>query len=207
MAGPSICWSTFRTGIGDRSPLFAAIAAAHDVRTALYPGSYVDLAPSTAFPHTTYVDTDDHAARYFADEPLVRSELAERTTYAQHPRVDFVHADYTTDLPIEDGSFDLLISLFAGLVSDACRRYLRPGGLLLANSSHGDASVVALDSSWQLVAAVQTSAGGFELTDVGLRAYLRPKPGRAKTAEEIRRRGTGVAYTQSAFAYLFRLVG
>jgi hypothetical protein len=45
---------------------------------ALYPGSYIDLWPSTAIPSVAYVDTDCRAARYFADESLVAVELQGR---------------------------------------------------------------------------------------------------------------------------------
>ena len=39
-----------------------------DAERALYPGSYVDLAPSFVWPSVTYVDTDRRAAQFFADE-------------------------------------------------------------------------------------------------------------------------------------------
>jgi hypothetical protein len=72
-------WSRYRESIGDRSGLFCAIADGLSIRRALYPGSYVDLAPSTAFRSVVYVDSDSRAARFFADRELVASELAGRT--------------------------------------------------------------------------------------------------------------------------------
>ena len=92
-------WATYRESIGDRSELFAAVAQAWAPARALYPGSYLDLAPSTAIASVTYVDTDRRAARFFADPDLVAAELAGRTSAGAGAEVRFLHADYTAALP------------------------------------------------------------------------------------------------------------
>lgn len=91
------------------------------------------------------MDTDRRAARFFVDQQKVEAELAGRTGAGAGAEVTFLNADYTTALPLPTAGFDLLISLYAGLVLDHCRQYLTPGGLLLANTSHGDASLAAFD--------------------------------------------------------------
>jgi hypothetical protein len=154
-----------------------------------------------AIDSVAYVDTDRRAARYFADSDLVRSELGGRS--GPEPRVDFVAADYTSELPWVHGSFDLLISLYAGPVWEHCRPYLRSGGLLLANASHGDASLAALDRDLHLVAAVLHRDGRYRLDTEDLERYLVPRRAAAADAEAIRRSGRGIAYTKPAFAYLF----
>lgn len=200
---PPATWASYRESIGDRSSLFRALAASEDIRSALYPGCYLDLSPSTAIPSVTYVDTDRRAARYFADPDRVAAEVSADATTAA-PVVRFLHADYTGDLPLADASFDLLISLYAGPVWEHCRRCLRPGGLLLANTSHGDASLAALDPELSLVAAVLHRAGRYRLDTDGLDRYLVPKNPAAADPERIRHSGRGIAYTRSAFAYVFR---
>jgi hypothetical protein len=109
-------WTTYRGSIGDRSGLFGALSTAWHPAKALYPGSYLDLSPSTAIPSVTYVDTDRRAARYFADEALVAAELRGRTLPGAGTDIAFLHADYTEPLPIPPASFDLLVSLYAGPV-------------------------------------------------------------------------------------------
>jgi len=151
---PLVTWSQYRESIGDRSGLFAPLAETWPIGRALYPGSYVDLSPSTAIRSVTYVDTDARAARFFADRRLVLEELEGRSRPGSVRQVRFLAADYTQPLDVPEGSMDLVISLFAGPVGEHTRQYLRPGGLLLANTSHGDASLAALDPSWELVAAV-----------------------------------------------------
>ena len=198
-----VTWTEYCTSIGDRSALFAALVDRWPIQEALYPGSYVDLSPSTAIPSVTYVDADARAARFFADDDLVAEQLAGRTRPGAGTQVRFVAGDYTEPLDIPDGSVDLLISLFTGPMWEACRRYLRPGGLLLANSSHGDASLAALDPSWGLVAAVHHRDEQYRVATDDLESYLVPKRPDTADAERIRSSGRGIGYTRSAFAYLF----
>lgn len=195
-------WLTYRQSIGDRSSLFAAIREAWNPSTALYPGCYLDLSPSTAIRSVTYVDMDSRAAKFFADEELLASELANRTLEGAGSEITFLHQDYTRPLPVRPA--ELLISLFAGPVWDNCRQYLTPGGLLLANASHGDASLAALDPSLRLVAAVHHRDGTYRLATDALSDYLIPRRPDSADAAAIRRQGRGIAYTKPAFAYVFQ---
>lgn len=199
-------WTTYRSSIGDRSGLFGALSAAWHPTKALYPGSYLDLSPSTAIPSVTYVDTDRRAAGYFADEVSVAAELRGRNLPGAGTDIAFLHADYTKPLPIPAAGFDLLISLYAGPVWEHCQQYLSPRGLLLANTSHGDACLAALDPALRLVAAVHHRAGRYRLDTAGLDSYLVPKRRSAADPDTIRRQGRGVAYTRTAFAYVFESV-
>ena len=201
---PLVTWSQYRESIGDRSGLFAPLAETWPIGRALYPGSYVDLSPSTAIRSVTYVDTDARAARFFADRRLVLEELEGRSRPGSVRQVRFLAADYTQPLDVPEGSMDLVISLFAGPVGEHTRQYLRPGGLLLANTSHGDASLAALDPSWELVAAVHKRGDRYRPDTDRLEEYLIPKRPETANADHIRATGRGIAYTRTAFAYLFR---
>lgn len=197
-------WETYRGAIGDRSGLFAEVMETWGLQRALYPGSYLDLSPSTAIASVTYVDTDRRAARYFADDTLVAAGLEGRTRPGAGTTVTFLHADYTSPLPLPTAGFDLLISLYAGPVWDHCRQHLSPGGLLLANTSHGDASVAALDPSLELVAAVHHRGDAYRLDTSELVSYLEPRKPAAADPDLIRSQGRGIQYTRQAFAYVFR---
>ncbi|WP_226963660.1 hypothetical protein [Nostocoides sp. F2B08] len=198
-----VTWSQYRASIGDRSTLFAQVAEACSIDRVLYPGSYVDLSPSTAFASVVYVDTDSRAQRFFADSELVGRELAGRTRPGAGTQVRFIGADYTVPLDLPHAHVDLLISLYAGPVWEHCGRHLRPGGWLLANASHGDASLAALDPRLRLVAAVHHRHGRYQFVTHGLDRYLVPKDPGGVNVDRIRATGRGVAYTQPAFAYLF----
>ncbi len=200
----AVTWTQYRSSIGDRSGLFAALVDTWPVERALYVGSYVDLSPSTAIASVTYVDTDARAARFFADPEAVRADLDSRTRAGAGEEVRFLHADYTHPLDVPHASVDLLISLFTTPAWEHCRGYLRPGGLLLANTSHGEASLAALEPSLRMVAAVQHRGDRYRLVTEGLEHYLVPKREGSADAERIRASGRGIAYTQTAFAYLFQ---
>jgi hypothetical protein len=138
--------------------LFTAVHDAFTPTSALYPGSFADIAASCVVGDVTYIDTDRRAHQFFADTAGVDQLIAECRRQATAARWRFVHDDYRSALPIADAHVDLLISLYAGPVSQHCTRYLRPGGLLLANPSHGDAGLAALDARYELAAVITARA-------------------------------------------------
>ena len=166
----------------DRSRLFESVSAVVDARRVLYPGSYIDIAPSFQFDDVTYVDLDRRAARFFAEREVIQ-ELVVANREDHHRsrpfRFDFHHLDYTEDLPVAHESVDLLISLYAGFVSEYCTRYLRTGGRLLVNSSHGDVAMASLDPRLRLVAVVdrRKRGVGYRVGTDRLDEYLIPKRG------------------------------
>ncbi len=191
---------------GDRHRLFVAVGEALEVASVLYPGCYVDLAPSFVWRDVTYVDVDRRAERFFADIVGVRAIVAAHDGAPSEPRISFVRADYTDDLPFEAGSFDLVISLYAGPISMYCTRYLAVGGFLLANPSHGDVALASIDDRYELHGVVRSRSGSYSVSTSDLDSHLVPKRPVEVTTELIERTGRGIAYTRSAFAYLFRRV-
>lgn len=198
-------WERQDRSVGDRRPLFRAVAEATVATSALYPGSYVDIAPSFSIPDVTYVDVDRRANRFFGDrvgvEEIVQAEVGTETR-----SIAFVHADYTDELPLADEAFDLLISLYAGFVSAHCTRHLRIGGTLLVNASHGDAAMASIDDRYELVGVVAARDGAYRVSADDLDRYLVPKRPTEITVEMLHERGRGITYTMSPFAYLFRRV-
>lgn len=190
---------------GDRQRLFAAVSDAIPSTRVLYPGSFVDIAPSFVFDDVTYVDIDRRAARFFDDAETVDAIIAEHRSDEALWR--FIAADYHEDLGLEDDSFDLLVSLYAGPVSDACGHLVRPGGRVLANPSHGDVGLLALDERFTLEGVVTSRSGSYAVKLTELEGYLIPKRPPHPSREEILSLGRGIAYTRSPFAYVFRRIG
>lgn len=195
-------WAEQNLHDGDRIRLFGVVADAIDARTVLYPGSYADVAPSTAFDSVTYLDTDSRAATFFDDTAGV-AEIVTAHGGPPHPEITFHHADYTTRLDLPDGHFDLLVSLYAGFVSEHCTRYLRVGGTLLVNPSHGDVAMASIDPRHDLTGVVWSRAGDYRVATTDLDTYLVPKKPQAITIDGLHDWGRGIAYTRSPFAYLF----
>ena len=192
---------------GDRLRLFTAVSAAFDISTVLYPGSYVDVAPSFVFDEVTYVDTDRRAARFFSDVDGVDEIIAQQREAGSDTEWRFVPGDYASDLGLPIEHYDLLVSLYAGFVSEHCTRYLRVGGLLLVNPSHGDAAMASIDPRYRLVAVVTSRSGKYSVSRNDLDSYLKPKGPATISAEALHRSGRGVGYTKPAFAYLFQRLG
>ncbi len=194
----------------DRIRLFAAVADHLGAQRVIYPGSYVDIAPSVHHPDVIYIDLDRRAARFFAqiDDVAALIEGKRRAaveTVAGAARFTFHQLDYRHQLPLPPGSFDLLISMYAGFVSEYCTEHLRPGGHLLVNPSHGDASMAAIDPRYQLAAVFERQPDRYRVRTDDLDRYLVPKRGTPATGSELHQRGRGIAYTRSPYAYLFRV--
>lgn len=111
----------------------------------------------------------------------------------------------TKPLPEPPAAFDFLVSQWAGLVSQACKAYLRPGGVLVANNSHADAGLAALDPDYQFIGVVNKRRSRFSYATKNLEAYFHPKRDIVVTRELLERTGKGVGYTKTATAYLFRV--
>lgn len=192
---------------GNLAGLYAAVADAIPVQRTLYPGSYVDICPSFVMPDVTYVDNDRRARAFFADQDAVQALVAERQRYQDPATITFLPADYTAPLPLPDWSVDLLISLYAGFISPACTRYLRPGGFLLVNDSHGDASMAFLDRDYRLHGVIDGHEETYRLRTDSLVDYFQTRKPTAITMEMLRERGRGPTYARQAEAYLFQRTG
>jgi len=199
-------WAKQNQHEDDRLRLFRTVARFVDVTTVLYPGSYVDISPSMVFPSVTYVDVDDRARRFFGDVAGVRTILARYADAPGEPEFSFVHADYTTELPIAHQSYDLLVSLFAGFVSEHCAHHLQVGGILLANASHGDAAMASIDRRFALSGVVESVSGDYRIRTDHLDTYMIPKRPIDVTVDLLHQTGRAIAYTSSPFAYVFTRV-
>ncbi len=190
---------------GDRWRLFSAVAEVIDATTVLYPGSFVDVAPSFVFGTVTYLDVDKRAAPFFADSEGVAEIIADHDG-PPSARFTFIHDDYTNKLDLPAGPVDLLISLYAGFISEHCTQHLAVGGTLLVNASHGDAAMASIDPRYELFGVVVSRSGSYHVETNGLDSYLVPKKPTAITTSSLHESGRGIAYTKSPFAYLFTRV-
>jgi hypothetical protein len=192
----------------ERLGLFEAVRDEFGCSRGLYPGCFVHVTPSFVIPHMIYVDSDKNAKHFFAESEAVAGLITERRSYDAAPRFEFFAQDYHEPVPIDDESVDLLISQYAGFVSEHCKRYLAPGGYLIANNSHGDAGLAYCDPEFRLVAVVHRRGNRWSLSRENLGDYFVPKsaavPGeRAELVRHIRELGKGIGYTKTATDYVF----
>ena len=160
------------------------------------------VTPSFVIPRVVYVDSDSRAEKFFRDPATL--ELVDRhREYEQEAIIEFHRADYAETIDEAEGSFDLLISQYAGFVSRACKRYLKVGGYLVANNSHGDASMARLDPAYMLVAVYRRRGERFTFAFDELETYMIPKSGEEPTAVSLQERMRGPAFTRQVAGYVF----
>ena len=189
----------------ERLGLFQIIADRFNIQRALYAGSFLHVTPSFVFPDVVYVDNDKQAKQFFG-RPEVLKFIAGRKVYPQEAKISFHFADYRNgfDEPFE--AFDLLISQYAGFVGQHCKPYLKTGGFLLANDSHGDAGLAAIDDDYQLKAVFSVRDGKHRISETNLDEYFIPKSQIQITKEYLEGLQKGIGYKKTAGVYLFQKV-
>ena len=188
----------------ERTEMFCKIQEKYKINKALYPGSYVHITPSFVIPYVVYVDSDKNAKRFFDDPKSVATFIEKNKTYQDTASFRFIYKDYSKKLDLAEEQFDLLISQWAGPISQSCKKYLKLGGILLVNNSHADSGLAYLDPNYQLVAVVQFKNGKFNISETNLDAYFIPKKDQIITIESLLQSGRGIAYTKTANSYIFK---
>ena len=190
----------------ERLDLFQIISGKFDLQRVLYPGSFVHVTPSFVFPHVVYVDSDKQAKKFFNDPEVQYFIARAKGLLSGGAESSFHAADYRKGFDEQEEGFDLLISQYAGFVGQDCKHYLKSGGLLLANNSHGDAGLAALDEDYELIAVFFLRDGKYRISEVNLDAYFVPKAKISVTKKYLLELQKGIGYQKSASAYLFRKV-
>ncbi|WP_316506109.1 class I SAM-dependent methyltransferase [Nitrosopumilus sp.] len=185
---------------------FVEIREKFQIKSVMYPGCFVHITPSFVFPKVVYVDSYKKANIFF-DNPKVLEFIRKKKEYKDEPDVLFYHRDYTKNIvDLDDGDcFDLLVSQYAGFVSQHCKKYLKPGGVLLVNNSHGDATMASIDKDYELVGVLnRKNDDKYSFSEKDLSSYFIPKKPVKITKKYVRQINRGIGYTKSASAYIFR---
>jgi len=136
-------------------PAFRLIKKKFSSKKVLYPGSWIHVTPSLVFSHVVYVDLFSKMEKVFSDSELLQY-IENHKEYQNKPKVDFHSSDYRSKFGEVKASFDLLISLSSGFISQACGLYLKKGGLLFVDNEHYDASMAYVDPKFDLVGVFKT---------------------------------------------------
>ena len=185
--------------------LFRLLKNEFNISSAIYPGSYIQISPSFIFPYVVYIDSDKKAIRYFQSGALTEI-VQERKEYAADPKIVFHGASYRTLIEAYRSNFDLVISQYAGFISGVCKPYLKMGGYLLVNNSHGDAGMASIDPDYKLISTVHKKNGKYRLSNASLAEYFIPKKDITVTKALLEEKKRGIGYTKTAALYIFQKI-
>ena len=184
--------------------LFREIKTMFNPKKILYPGCYIHITPSLIFPDVTYVDSFRNTNKFY-ENLEIKKFIEKNKEYTEKSKFKFYLQDYSKDLPEELESFDLIISLYGGFVGQAVKKYLKKGGILVCNNSHGDATMASLDSAYELIAIYNRKSNEkFTISSKNLNEYLIPKKKITITKKDLEKTMKGIAYTKSPSGYVFR---
>jgi hypothetical protein len=187
--------------IGNRRGLYKKVIETYDIESVLYPGSHIDIEPSYIIPKVIYVDNFKGTISFFKHIDVIKNYIENNKHYKEPCSLVFKDKDYREPLDIEP--VDLIISQYAGFVGQATKEYLRTGGILLCNDSHGDATLARFDNDYKLIAVVES---GNKITDSGLDKYFTLSKERTVNLDKVRTEMKGPKYNYKAENYLFRKV-
>lgn len=187
----------------ERLEMFKILIHKFNIKCGLYPGSFVHITPSFVIPQMVYIDMDKRCSTFFQSNETL-SYIEKRKNYIEPATIIFYAANFTSAIDEKKESFDLLISLYSGFISEYCIKYIKNNGILLANNSHGDAALAYLHDELQFIAAVKRKGKHFWLSEKELHTYFHTKSGKEINKKEIKKTMRGPAYTKTAYAYIFR---
>jgi len=202
-ACPDIYKKYFVNNANERIGLFAVLTDTFGIESGLYPGSFVHITPSLHIPHMVYVDMDKRCESFF-NSKKTKEFVEKNKRYKQQSTFKFYQHDFTQKLEHKVASVDLLISLYAGFISRYCGRYLKKGGVLLANNSHGDAPLALLDKRFECIGVVNRDNDIFSYSEEALDTYFIPRAKKTLDKETIEKTMKGPEYIKAAYAYVFR---
>jgi hypothetical protein len=189
----------------ERMGLFQQLSENYSIEKVLYPGSYAHITPAFVFPLVIFNDVYKKLQNFYNSDE-VKEYISSRKNYSVEAIYSYICADYKSILPVTEGEFDLLISQYAGFISRACRQYLKIGGILVVNNSHGDASMASISPEYELNAVIDKRGCKFTLSTRNLEKFFIPKKEIEITEEFLEKYQRGVGYTKTATDYVFKRI-
>jgi len=186
---------------GSRLRLYRMIAESYDIKSALYPGSHIDIDPSLVIENVTYVDNFKGAIKFFKKIEIIDEFLQANKEYPQECHFNFIPEDYNSKLDVDP--VDLIISQYAGFVGQATKNYLKVGGILLCNDSHGDATLAKFDDDYELMGTVDSNN---KISSTELDKYFILPKNKEIDLNAVMSKMKGLKYTLNPSNYIFKKI-
>ena len=189
----------------ERLGLFQQLNKEYSIKKVLYPGSYAHITPIFVFPMVIFNDVYKKLESFY-DSDEVYNYIKKRRSYSEESVYSYINADFNTPFLVKEEEFDLLISQYSGFISRACKQYLKIGGILVVNNSHGDASMASISPDYEFIAVINKRGNNFTLSTQNLEKYFIPKKDIKISEQFLEKHQHGVGYTKTATNYIFKRI-
>lgn len=204
-AGIADPYDRFYTSMNfERSGLFEAIKDKYGCSSVLYPGCSIHITPSFYFQHVVYVDVSEAAREYFRDLDNIQNIVKGSKKYKQPAFIQFLNQDYTQPLPIRENNYDLLLAIYAPGITKACKKYVKPGGIIVTNNHLGDALDAIEDSSLVPEALIRKKGKKYMIEEAARDKFMEALKRSTASTKGMRSTNTGMEYVDSESYYVFR---
>lgn len=205
--GSAGIYNSFYTALDfERAGLFKLIKDEYGCSTVLYPGCSIHITPSFYFQHVVYVDISETARKFFRDNQNILSIINSNKKYKQSAYIQYIHSDYTMELPVKENNYDLLLSIYAGGVTESCRKYIKTGGIILSNNHQNDALQALNDSYVRLEALIRRKGKKYHIENCTDEKMLKALQGHSMTSKSMRNSGSGMEYVDNEHYFVFRKI-
>ena len=130
--------------------------------------------------------------------------IEEYKEYEGPAKVAWCQSDYASAMGLPENHYEIMFSFYAGFISQDCKKYLKHRGILLANNSHGDASLALADMDYEALGVVLRNGDRFRIKCESFQEYLTKKDQSEIDVAKVTKRMVGEKFAKSAYAYLFR---
>lgn len=184
--------------IGSRRDLYKLVQEEFNIKSAIYPGSYIDVDPSLFIEKVTYIDNFKKANLFFKNLDNIKNYIRSNKNYINDPNINFIYEDYSKLKDIE--KVDLIISQYAGFVGQQTKQHLKKNGILLCNDSHGDATLAYMDNDFQLIAVISNNRIDYK----DLEKYFKLSRNRVLDLNFVKTKMKGLKYIYNPENYIFK---
>lgn len=139
------------------------------------------------------------AIKFFKDISIIKDYLNDYKQYKISCEVEFIGQDYNDSLDIPQ--VDLIISQYAGFVGQATKEYLKIGGILLCNDSHGDATLARFDDDFEFIGVITKN---LKIKKMNLDRYFILPKNKVVNLNLVKKTMKGPKYIEDVENYLFR---
>lgn len=188
----------------ERKGLFELLWESYHPKEVLYPGCANHITPAFFFPHVVFVDQDPATMAYFSNHESILDLVRRNRKYRRSPYIQFIFQDFIKPLPVYKNQFDLILALYTGGVSKACKSYLKIGGLLVTNNHQNDAVYANQDDEFTLIATVQKHQGKYRLKDNELSGPNKIRNQESQPKRYLRQTNSGFEYIENESYYIFK---